>query len=71
MMAPMDSNVGTTTVAMISQNDAPVLDLDANDSSGETGGNYAATFTEGGGAVLVADVDCVLFPTWIMRISNQ
>ena len=33
----------------------PVLDLDANDSSGATGANYQATFTENGPAVSIAD----------------
>ncbi len=39
----------------------PVLDLDANNSSGQSGANYAATWTEDGGAVPVADpVDATL-----------
>jgi len=36
---------------------APILDLDGNNSSGNTIGGYNATFTEDGGAVAVADVD--------------
>ncbi|MGH9896865.1 MAG: hypothetical protein ACREA0_33670, partial [bacterium] len=33
----------------------PILDLDANDSSGAAGANFATTFTEDGGPVIVAD----------------
>ena len=54
-----NSNVGTTTVTMVSQDDAPVLDLDANDSAAG-GANFATTFTEDGGAVGIADVDATL-----------
>jgi hypothetical protein len=52
-----DSNIGTTTIAMTADNDAPVLDLDANDSSGSSGADFSTTFTEDGGAVTIADVD--------------
>ena len=45
---------------MAAANDAAVLDLDADDSSGAGGADYATTFTEDGGAVLVADADAVL-----------
>jgi hypothetical protein len=55
-----DSKVGTTTVTMVAQNDAPQLDLDANDSSGQNGANFATTFTEDGSAVAVADADATL-----------
>ena len=54
------SNVGTTTVTMVAANDAPVLDLDANDSSGAGGADYATTFTEDLGAVGIADTDASL-----------
>ncbi|WP_315974964.1 immunoglobulin-like domain-containing protein, partial [Pseudomonas sp. 5P_5.1_Bac1] len=38
---------------------APILDLDANDSSGKTGADYQVTFTEGqaGSGVSIGDVD--------------
>ncbi|WP_155500315.1 immunoglobulin-like domain-containing protein, partial [Pseudomonas monteilii] len=36
---------------------APVLDLDANDSSGKTGADYQTTFTENGKGVSIGDVD--------------
>ena len=45
---------------MTAVNDAPVLDLDANNSSGATGANFTASFTEDGGPVAVADADAVL-----------
>ena len=36
---------------------SPTLDLDANDSSGATGNDYAFTFTEGDGPTAIADSD--------------
>ena len=45
---------------MTAVNDAPVLDLDANNSSGATGANFTASFTEDGGPVAIADADAVL-----------
>jgi len=41
-------------------NDLPQLDLDADDSSGQTGADFATTFIEDGGPVAVADADAVL-----------
>ena len=38
-------------------NIAPTLDLDADDSSGATGNDYALTFTEGDGPTAIADSD--------------
>ena len=38
-------------------NDRPVLDLDADNSSGAAGVDYTTTFVEGGAAVAIADVD--------------
>ena len=38
----------------------PVLDLDADDSSGATGVDFNASFTSGGGAVAVVDADATL-----------
>ncbi|MEO0328859.1 MAG: choice-of-anchor C family protein, partial [Pseudomonadota bacterium] len=43
-------------ITIESSNSAPVLDLDFNDSSGATGANYQATFTEGNGAVNIGDL---------------
>ena len=51
------SNVGNTTVTMNAVNNAPVLDLDADDSSGSGAADFATTFTEGLGAVTIADAD--------------
>ena len=45
---------------MVAQNDAPVLDLDDNDSSGQSGAYYATSFTENGGPVGIADSDATL-----------
>ncbi|MFT5091581.1 MAG: VCBS repeat-containing protein, partial [Porticoccaceae bacterium] len=38
----------------------PVLDLDANNSSGSTGADFSANFTDGGGAVAIVDSDATL-----------
>src|SRR5262249_45910045 len=47
------SNTATTTIVL---DQAPVLDLDGNDSTA-TGANFATTFTENGAAVAIADTD--------------
>jgi len=48
-------------VALVgSGNAAPALDLDADDSGGVPAGGFAATFTEDGPSVAVADVDATL-----------
>ncbi|MCP4048039.1 MAG: DUF4347 domain-containing protein, partial [Gammaproteobacteria bacterium] len=53
------STVGSTiTVDPI--NDLAALNLDANDSSGAGGNNFAATFLAGGSAVNIADTDTAL-----------
>lgn len=38
----------------------PQMDLDANNSSGATGADFHTTFTENGGAILIADADATL-----------
>lgn len=50
---------GSTTVNITPANDAPTIDLDADDSAA-SGRNYATTWTEGGGPVMMADVDVVV-----------
>ncbi|BCG93589.1 beta strand repeat-containing protein [Mesorhizobium sp. 131-2-1] len=56
-----DGHTGTDTqtvaITITGTNDAPVLDLDANNSSLKTGADYQATFTENGSAVAIADTD--------------
>ncbi|QDV42402.1 hypothetical protein Enr13x_22470 [Stieleria neptunia] len=56
------ANTGiVSNLTVTATNDAPALDLDANDSSGQGGADFGATFVEGGGAVLIADAaDAVL-----------
>ena len=51
------SNVATTTVSILGIGNAPVLDLDANNSSGATGTGYQSRFTVGASAVAIGDVD--------------
>lgn len=54
--------VGTTfaDVAGGVVNSAPVLDLDANNSSGSTGADFAANFNDGSGPVSIVDSDATL-----------
>ena len=47
------------TITFTNVNDAPVIDLDADDSAA-AGVDYASTWTEGGGPVLVADADAIV-----------
>ncbi|WP_140627733.1 immunoglobulin-like domain-containing protein [Methylibium rhizosphaerae] len=51
------TETATVNVTVNAVNDAPVLDLDDNNSSGATGANYTATFTENGSAVSIGDAD--------------
>ena len=52
-----DQSANTFTLNIAFANFAPVVDLDADDSSGSTGGDYDTSFTEGGAAVAVTDTD--------------
>ena len=53
----VDSNTATTTINITPVNDAPVLDLDGDNSSGATDNkDYKTTFTEGT-AVNIGDSD--------------
>ena len=55
----LNSNTATTTITFTAVNDAPVLDLDANNST--TGGaNYLTSYTENGAPIPVADVDSLI-----------
>ncbi|MET0844879.1 MAG: retention module-containing protein [Pseudomonas sp.] len=50
---------GSVSTAIVDNDAPPVLDLDANNSSGATGANYNVTFTEGttGQGVSIGDTD--------------
>ncbi len=52
--------LGAGNITLSGLNHPPALDLDANNSSGQSGADFAATFTEDGGAIAVADSDAVL-----------
>jgi hypothetical protein len=56
--SPDDSTSLMTTITDV--NEAPELDLDANDSGGQSAADFAATFSEGGGPVAIADSDALL-----------
>ncbi|MBV1928810.1 MAG: DUF4347 domain-containing protein, partial [Gammaproteobacteria bacterium] len=47
----------SSSITINSVNDVTTLDLDANNSSGSVGVNYQTSFTEGGSAVAIADID--------------
>ncbi len=53
---PMSGSGGVDIVV----GNAPLLDLDANDSSGATGADHKANFRAGLGPVLIADLDATL-----------
>ena len=55
-----DGSTQVVTITINGTEDAPVLDLDADNSSGQGGADYTATFTEDGGPVFVADADASL-----------
>jgi VCBS repeat-containing protein len=50
----------TLTIKINGNNDAPLLDLDADNSSQETGADYQTTFKEGSGGVAIADTDTLV-----------
>ena len=71
------SNIATRVVRVTGVDDAPIVDLDADDSSGESGGDFATSWTEGLGPVAIADVDALLsdvdsptFTSMNVRIIN-
>ena len=54
-------DTATVLVTVTCLNDAPVIDLDADDDKGTTGSDFAVTFTEGDAAKLIEDpVDATL-----------
>nr|MCU0566371.1 DUF4347 domain-containing protein [Oculatellaceae cyanobacterium Prado106] len=55
----IDSNLATSTITVTAINDAPVLDLDANDSSGATTSDYTNRFTRGT-PVTIGDTDTLI-----------
>ena len=55
-----ETSTATVDITVSAVNDAPVLDLDANNSSGALGADYVRTFTEGGSPARVADTDATL-----------
>ena len=54
------SDIDTVAITVVAVADAPVLDLDANNSSGAPGSGYQTTFTENGPAVALTDADLLL-----------
>ena len=58
------SDTDTVNIAVNAVDDAPTLDLDADDSSGATGADYQRSYTEQGGPRLIIDsTDAVLADT--------
>ncbi|MCP4712668.1 MAG: tandem-95 repeat protein, partial [Planctomycetes bacterium] len=52
-----DENPYLFDISGIGDNNPPVIDLDADDSGGAGGNDFAATFTEDGGPVAIVDTD--------------
>ncbi|MCO4783977.1 MAG: hypothetical protein KC646_16740, partial [Candidatus Cloacimonetes bacterium] len=52
----LDSNKITATVKVVPVNDAPILDLDSNDST-KVGADYLTTYKEGTTGVAISDLD--------------
>ena len=65
-----NSNTATSTVSVTSNNDAPIIDLDADNSSGAGGSNYQTSFTEDSGAVVVADSDASIIDIDTATLSS-
>jgi VCBS repeat-containing protein len=60
-----DGNTKVSTITVTAANDAPVLDLDANDSgangaTGLTGADFAVNYAVSGPAVAIADIDATI-----------
>ena len=49
----------------------PVVDLDANDSGGQAGGNYATSFVEDGGPVSIVDADATVFVADLSQVAGM
>ncbi len=68
----------TVTMTVTCLNDGPALDLDADDSGGTTGADYAITFTEGDAAKLledpldatVTDIDSTTLASLTVTLTN-
>ncbi|HYI47410.1 MAG TPA: Ig-like domain-containing protein [Allosphingosinicella sp.] len=58
--SPTGTDTITINITDTPENQAPTLDLDADDSSGAIGTGYTAAFTEGGAAVLITDADVAI-----------
>ena len=58
------------TAAVANINDAPVLDLDADDSSGSTSVDYQTTFIEAAGPVNLSDADVSLIDVDTVNLTS-
>ncbi|MBJ9987004.1 tandem-95 repeat protein, partial [Acinetobacter sp. S40] len=61
----------TLTLTVTAVNDAPVLDLDLNNSSGETGSNYRTNYLAGAAAISIADTDIKITDVDAATVSQQ
>jgi hypothetical protein len=61
-------SIQTFTIEAVAN--TPVVDLDANDSSGSTGVDYDATFTEGTAAVSIADIDVTITEAGFTNLAS-
>ncbi|QPF32246.1 cadherin-like domain-containing protein [Acinetobacter lwoffii] len=71
---PTNATIGTgsVTTTIIDDDVAPVVDLDANNSSGETGADYRTSYTAGSGvAVSIGDTDVRVTDANVTNPSQQ
>jgi len=65
-----NSNIASTTVSILGSGGRPVIDLDANDSSGATFTGYLGSYTENGAAVQIADADTLITDSNSTNMNN-
>jgi predicted outer membrane repeat protein len=76
---PYSTAEETASINVLAINDAPVIDLDADDSSGATGSGYQTTYNAGGGYqpivdsadAILSDVDSPILQSMTIQITNR
>jgi hypothetical protein len=66
----VDSNTASTSITILGSGARPVIDLDADNSSGATVANYQTTFSENGAAVSVSDADILITDSNSANLNN-
>ncbi|MBK7017605.1 MAG: tandem-95 repeat protein [Sulfuritalea sp.] len=66
----VDSNTASASITILGSGARPVIDLDADNSSGATVANYQTTFSENGAAVSVSDADILITDSNSTNLNN-